>query len=113
MRVLLVFESHYGGRENPDLGDAAWLVESPENRRLATRFWSGEAAGSEVTLFNATAGELRDWDAIARLEDIDLHHPAWTEIHVVGVHLALALEHQLCALGIKVAAGEAGFVARR
>lgn len=109
----MVFEGRYGGRANPDLGDAAWLVESPDNRSLATRVWADADAGSQVTLFNAPAAEPRDGDVIARFEDIDLHHPSWTEIGVVGVRLTPALEHQFRTLGIKVAAGESGFVARR
>ncbi|MCX7587569.1 hypothetical protein [Phenylobacterium sp. 58.2.17] len=113
MRILMVFEDQYGGLVNPDLGDAAWLVDSPVNRSLATRVWTGADAGSQVTLFDATMGEPGDADAIARFEDIDLHHPSWTEIDVVGVRLTPALEQEFRTLGIRIAACEAGFVARR
>ncbi len=113
MRVLAIFESSYGNLENPDLGDAAWLVESPENRSLAKHAWAGAGSGSEVTLFSATPDEPGDTDTMARFDDIDLHHPAWTEIGFVGVRLTETLEHKLLALGVAISSSEAGFVARR
>ena len=113
MRILTIFEDDYGSRESPDLGDAAWLVESPDNRSLATRLWAEVGSGSEITLFNAPVDEPSDGDALARFEDIDLHHPSWTEIGFVGIPLTEALEQSVLALGATIAVTDAGFAVRR
>ncbi|WP_156136801.1 MULTISPECIES: hypothetical protein [unclassified Caulobacter] len=113
MRILTIFEAAYGSRENPNLGDAAWLVESPENRSLATRVWAEAGSGPEVTLFNAPLDEPGDEDALALFEDVDLHHPSWTEIGFVGVRLTEELAQVMLSLGATTAVTDAGFIARR
>jgi hypothetical protein len=113
MRILTILESGYGRREHPDLGDAAWLVESPENRSLATRVWAEAGSHPDVTLFNAPLDEPGDEHLWARFEDIDLHHPSWIEIVFVGVRLTEAFERDMLSLGATVAVTDVGFVVRR
>ena len=40
MRVMVILDRAYGARDHHPLGSAFWLIESPENRRLAERVWS-------------------------------------------------------------------------
>lgn len=113
MRVLIIFDSRYGAQPDADLADAVWLVESPENRSLATRLWSGGNSGSAITIFRSSSDELGAHEVLKKLDDVDLHHPDWTEIGVIGFELSPALARELHALGLSSMAIRSDFVVRR
>jgi hypothetical protein len=109
MKVMLVFDPKYGAREEPDLGDAFWLVESPDNRALASKAWTAKTSDPNSAIFRpGRALSLQD-QAFAKFEEIDLHHPDWTEVAVVAVPLTAELNRQFSSEGRRLVAVPSGF----
>jgi len=111
MKVVVVFDVDYGGRGDADLGDAFWLIESPPNRTLATRVWAAGATDPNSAVFKANSPT--EDQALERFEDVELHHPGWTEIAFVGVPLTRDLDHRFRERLLIVASNSAGFLVRR
>jgi hypothetical protein len=110
---MLVFDLDYGASEQPDLGDAFWLVESTRNRALAKRIWATGATDPNSAVFQAYAETPTDDEVMSRFEDADLHHPAWKEMEFVGVPLTVALKRQFADQDLVARATDAGFRLRR
>jgi hypothetical protein len=113
MKVTVVFDPDYGAQEQSDLGNAYWLVESEANRALATRVWASGAADPNSAIFKTNQAASREDEAISKFEDVDLHHPAWTEIEFVGVSLTWKLERDLSERSLAVIPTQAGFLISR
>jgi hypothetical protein len=113
MRVTVVFDRDFGAQEQPDLGDAFWLIESPRNRALATRLWAAGATDPNSAVFRAPDAALLDDDALARFEDVDLHHPNWTAITFVGIPLTKELQNQFASYELSATPGDNSFVVGR
>jgi hypothetical protein len=113
MKVVVVFDPSYGERNDADLGDAFWLIESPSNRALALRAWKAGTTGSNSAVFEPMPHLTPDAEALDRFGDADLHHANWSEMAFVGVPLSPALRRQLVEQGLEVAPTPAGFTLRR
>lgn len=113
MRGLVVFDPDYGKREDADLGDAFWLVESPDNRALATQAWQAGATDSNSAVFKPAPHLKLDDEALDRFRDADLHHPDWNEMTFAGVPLSSALRREFAERGLQVAQTETGFLLHR
>ncbi|MDR3509170.1 MAG: hypothetical protein P4L64_14850 [Caulobacteraceae bacterium] len=113
MKVDVIFDRDFGAKAGADLGRAFWLVESPPNRALAEEAWATRATDANSAVFKADDGVPLEDAALERLEDVDLHHPAWTEIAFLGIRLTGELQARLEALGLSVISGEGGFVVKR
>lgn len=85
MKVVLVFDTAYGADPQADLGEAFWLVESPSNRALALTAWQSGSTDLNSAVFDPPPGPPAWEDVVGRVEDIELHHPNWSVIEVVGV----------------------------
>lgn len=112
MRVMVVFDPDYGRRKNPDLGDAFWLVESPCNRALATKVWAAGTTDANSAVVRGGA-QVSDDDVLGIIEDVDLHHAAWTEMNVRGVALTVELKDLLRRRGLAASAADGAWVVTR
>lgn len=110
---MIVFDPDLGKRNRPDLGDAFWLIESPHNRALAERVWATGSTDSNSAVFQAQAVASLDEEALSRFEDVDLHHPMWTEITFLGVPLTNDLRDQLEGYALAIIPADDAFVVKR
>jgi hypothetical protein len=113
MRVIVSFDPDYGDRERADLGDAFWLIESPANRRLAQAAWASGPSDPNSAVFRASYGPGEPDSAIAIFENVDLHHPNWTEIDIDAVADVAELSRRLAELGFSVSPTANGLVVTR
>jgi hypothetical protein len=113
MKVTIVFDPDYGMRADVDVGDAFWLVESPQNRALAARLQASGAADPNSAVFREQDGPPQDDDVLDRLDDVDVHHPNWTTARFVGVRLSSELRCELLSRGLSVSAERDAFVVER
>ena len=92
---------------------AYWLIASPENRSLAARL--AETADYDVNsaVFDGDRYASRADAALGVLDNIDEHHPDWTEVAVAGVQLSEGLVAALSASGRRGMSTEDGFVVTR
>lgn len=109
MKVMLVFDPKYGAREESDLGDAFWLIESPDNRALATKAWTTNASDPNSAVFKPEEGLSLSDQALAKFADIDLHHPGWTEVAFVAVPLTADFDQRISGGGFRLLTGPFGF----
>ena len=101
MKVMLVFDRAYGQREERELGDAFWLIESPSNYALAERAWKTSSTDANSAVFKAT-WPVSTEAVCGKVGDIDLHHPEWSEIVVVGFGQIDSLKVELDLEGFAV-----------
>jgi hypothetical protein len=113
MKVTIVFDPDYGMRADVDVGDAFWLVESSQNRALATRLQAAGAADPNSAVFRAQGGPPQDDDVLDRLDDVDVHHPNWTTVRFVGVRPRSELRSERVSRGLSVWAEHDAFVVER
>jgi hypothetical protein len=97
MRVILAFDD-INGNEASDLGDAFWLADSASNRRLAETAWRSNRYDANSAVFDPPSNTVQPADVLGRLDDVNLHHPNWQEIRLLGVawtpELQAALDDQ-------------------
>jgi hypothetical protein len=109
MKVMLVFDPKYGARKALDLGDAFRLVESPDNRALASKAWTAKTSDPNSAVFRLSEGLSLQDQALAKFEEIDLHHPGWTEVAIIAVPLTAELDRQFSSEGLRLVAELSGF----
>lgn len=102
MKIVLVFDVAYGADPQADIGDAFWLVESPSNRALAMKAWQSGATDSNSAVFDPPAATPTVRDVLERVRDVELHHPDWTDIVLVGVEPTALVRSALAEAGHKV-----------
>lgn len=100
MKIILAYDARYGADPEADLGDAFWLVDSPDNRARASEAWGSGASDPNSAVFAPPERPAAVTDVVARLEAIELHHANWSEVVVIGVEPT----HQ-----VRVELGNAGF----
>lgn len=103
MKVIVALDPDYGARVDADVGDAFWLVESVPNRALAERAWVAGGTDPNSAVFQLSAGVSADENALDCFDDIDLHHPAWTEIAFIDLPFSVTLEQCFGVRGLRVA----------
>ncbi|MFZ3005954.1 MAG: hypothetical protein WA047_07235, partial [Phenylobacterium sp.] len=112
MKVMLVFDEAYGNRSQ-ELGDAFWLVDSPANRTLAEQAWKTSSIAPNSAVFRCHS-PASTHDVIEKVQDIDLHHPDWSEIVLVGIEPSAELALELKAEGLQtIPASGAIFIHRQ
>lgn len=112
MKVTLVFDGGYGSRNEPDLGEAFWLVDSPANRAIAEQAWKASATNPNSAVFKGQQSANAQ-DVVEKVEEIDLHHPDWSEIIVVGVEPTSELASALEAEGLAMTLASGSLSIRR
>ena len=96
-RVAIVVDREFGGRLLPLARRLhVWICDTPANRGAAERVWAAippDAIWNEVGVTTFRVGENDCPEDMANypIGDIDLHHPAWSQIEVYGVRLNDAL----------------------
>ena len=110
MKVMLVFDTAYGADPRAELGDAFWLVESPDNRALALKAWQSGSTDSNSAVFDLPPGPPMAADVVGRVQDIELHHTDWTEIAVVGVKPTPQLHAAMAEAGYKPSERSPGWI---
>jgi hypothetical protein len=113
MKVLISFDENYGGSDQADLGDAFWLVESAANRAAAENAWSQGSTDANSAVFRLDPDSSSDEQALNRFDDVELHHPDWTEMVFVGISLTQTLRREFSNRGLSISEANGGFVARR
>ena len=110
MHVVVAFAPNYGSADDPELGDAFWLVESPANRAVAELRWRAHATDPNSAIFNS-GGEPPDIEGM--FETVNLHHPDWSRIDFVGAPLTGPLESLFQSEGYKISELGLGFTISR
>lgn len=112
MKVMLVFDEAYGDHVTHDLGDAFWLIDSPANRPIAAQAWETGSTDPNSAVFKGHSSATAQ-DVVEKVQDIDLHHPGWAEIIVVGIEPTTELVSLLNADGLSIMRGPEAFSIRR
>jgi hypothetical protein len=112
MKVMLIFDEAYGGRAERVLGNAFWLIDSPANRPVAEQAWKAASTDPNSALFKGHPPATVQ-DVLGKVQDIDLHHPEWSEIVVVGAEPTAELTSELEADSLVITHGPEGFLIRR
>ncbi|HYX53945.1 MAG TPA: hypothetical protein VE783_10885 [Candidatus Limnocylindrales bacterium] len=108
-RVFVVLHRDYGHAlvELSQKGPV-WIVDTPENRRVAQQIWAANPDASHlegVTAFKFVESSSSDDILINELETIDLHHgsdsadPPYTVLEVLGTRITPRLKHELSQFG--------------
>lgn len=112
MRVVVAFHDLQAS-EASDLGDAFWLADSSTNRGRAEEAWSAEITHPNSAIFDWDSGVVEDDDILERLDDINLHQPAWSEIRFFADNLTTTLQARLKGRGITAERQTGGFCIKR
>ena len=112
MKVMLVFDDAYADRPEHELGYAFWIIDSPANRALANRVREASSTDPNSAVFKGQL-PITNEDVYERVQDIDLHHPRWSEITVVGIEPTAELASGLQADGLSMVKRPDGFSIRR
>ncbi|PTS81812.1 MULTISPECIES: hypothetical protein [unclassified Caulobacter] len=113
MHVVIAFTPDYGATDDLELGDAFWLVDSPANRAAAEVQRRERGTDPNSAIFRSTGAPVTPDDVLAMLGNVDLHHPDWTSITVVGVPPTSDLLGHLHSQRLATEAKAPGFVLRR
>jgi len=100
MKVIVSFAEHFDGQ----IADAAWLIESPSNRKWINTHWS-QLDPNSATFRSGS-------DVIDILDNVFEHHPNWTEVVVQNAGLTPRFEASL-SLHAKLALTNDGFTISR
>jgi len=100
MKVIVSFAEQYDGQ----IADAAWLIESPSNRKWINRHWSQLDPNSATFRSNADVSDI--------LDNVFEHHPNWTEVVVQNAALTSEVEASV-GLSAKLARMRDGFTVSR
>ena len=77
----------------------SWIVDTPGNRTVVEPLWTEPRFKPDrLTLFRADPHEPQA-AAEGILDTVDLHHPKWTSIEIVGVKRTAGLDEALANLG--------------
>ena len=64
-----------------------WIVESENNISTAESIWeskSYQSSNGELTLFSTVAGESSEDTCKRIISEINIHHPDWKELRIIG-----------------------------
>lgn len=112
MKVALILDQE--ADEDAVAGaQAYWLVASPSNRSLAKRLRETGAYDVNSAVFDGERYASLTDAVLGVLDNIDEHHPEWTEVEAVGAALNGALVAALAELGFRAASTRQGFVVER
>lgn len=83
--VAIVFDPDYGN-ELVALANqmAVWVIDSAANRPVADKLWSDHPPDGRLTTFTESSVQSPENVTMRLLVDVDLHHPDWTTIDVIG-----------------------------
>lgn len=98
--VAIVFDPDFGS-ELASLANrmAVWVIDSAANRPVAEKLWSDHPPDSRLTIFTEPPDQSPEDLLIDTLADVDLHHPDWTTITVIGRAASQAIAHFVQELG--------------
>ena len=91
--VAVVVDREFGERLLPLAQRLhVWICDTPANREAAEKAWETIMPGAVwnevgVTTFRISEDDSPEDMAISHIGDIDLHHPAWSQVEVYGVRL--------------------------
>lgn len=112
MKVMLVFDEAYGDRAERELGDAFWLINSPANRSIAEEAWKAASTDPNSAVFKGQSPVTAE-DVLCKVREIDLHHPRWSTIVVIGAEPTEEMTLALEAEGLDITQGAEAFTIRR
>lgn len=95
MRITVVLDKAFGAAEQPNVGDAFWLIGSSANQALADRLRNEGWVEPNSAIFDGDRYESRAAAAVATFYNVLDHHPSWTEIEFIGVPLSPDLAAEL------------------
>lgn len=64
---------------------SVWAWDSTANRAAAQGLWDAGVVPGQVTVFTAAHASSAEEAFVDILGTIDLHHPAWGQLRVIGV----------------------------
>lgn len=113
--VAIILDRNFGERL-AKLAEAqpVWAWDSPVNREVAQGLWDAGLVSGEVTIFTAAKARSPEDAFIDILDTIDLHHPKWSQLLVIGGEPTDAMKVALAEYGTgSVNETPAGFIFER
>lgn len=104
-KVHVIVDRAFGERlhEIP-VGEPVWIVDTEVNRvacEALRKEWNSENHLTGITSFKVKSNASpEDW-LISEVETIDLHHPLWSVINVIGTGLTVRIQDELTRFGFK------------
>lgn len=109
MHVVVAFSPNYGSTNDPELGDAFWLVESPANRAVAQQRWQAQSTDPNSALFQGASTA----DVEGMMETVEVHHPNWSRIDFIDAALTDGLKRAFLSEGFQISDLPSGFTVIR
>jgi hypothetical protein len=113
MKVSAILDPQFVMSEVSDLGGAFWMVESPSNRMIAQGLWSAGGFDPNSAVFKSNLDTGCEAVVLSVFENIDLHHPDWTEIEFTGAELSQTLKDHFADEGFETRSSKTGFCLHR
>jgi hypothetical protein len=99
-RVTSVVDGAFGPRiEQQAIYGPIWVVDSLANQDVMKTLWAeARYSGDYLTIFNGS-DKTPEESALGIVDTIDLHHPGWCSLEVIGVEPTVALSAALTEFG--------------
>jgi hypothetical protein len=99
-KVAIVLDPSFGEKLT-ELAKAqpVWAWDSPANRTTAQRLWDDSPSLGQVTIFSAAKATSAEEAFVYILDTVDQHHPAWSQLLVIGFEQTAAVKIALAEYG--------------
>jgi hypothetical protein len=99
-RITIVVDESFGSSiKGQAVYGPIWVVDSQANKGAMKTLWAEARYPSDyLTIFNGS-DKTPEESALGILDTIDLHHPGWCSLEVIGVESTVALSAALTEFG--------------
>jgi hypothetical protein len=102
-KLYVIVERSFGERlaTLPE-GIPVWIVDTPKNKPVAQRLWKARQHHDHftgITTFNDNSSSSPETILISNLDTIELHHPRYTQLEVLGTPLTDEIRTELGQYG--------------
>jgi len=117
-KVHVIVDRAFGERlrEIP-VGEPVWIVDTEVNRLVCEALrkeWNSENHLTDITSFKVESNASPEAWLISEVEMIDLHHPLWSIINVIGTGWTARIQDELARFGFKEHKNtDEGFIMRK
>jgi hypothetical protein len=114
MKVAVVVEPSYDELASLVSKMPMWIVESSENKSSATTLWARKSeTPTDLTTFKVQDVSQRQNNCMNIIDVIELHHPAMSELLVIGLDETESVRQGFMNLGYLLENNNDALLARR
>lgn len=99
-KVAIVLDRSFGGKLTElARSQPVWLWDSMANRAAAQNVWDAGVPSDHVTVFTAANSGSAEEAFLYILDTVDQHHPAWSQLLVIGAEFTASIKTELAEYG--------------